>query len=107
MHAFRAIGLNPRQVARLVGVGETQVRTDSELAITAHLSDSRIVTAAQSLIHLAIGQGAARDTAPDAPHPPAPAAPASGTRAGLPGARTARDRRIGRPEALQARRKPA
>jgi len=61
VQAFLAVGVRPQQIAGFVGVTERQVRSDSQVGITSHLNDSRIVSAAQSQIHLALGQGATRD----------------------------------------------
>jgi len=58
IHAFRATGLSLRRIAALIGASDTQVRRDAHVSITTHLLDSRIVTDAHSLIHLALGQGA-------------------------------------------------
>jgi len=58
VHVFRAIGLTFDRIGVLVGVSKKQAFTDSELAITKHIADSRIVSAAQSQIHLALGNGA-------------------------------------------------
>lgn len=58
IHAFRAAGLSLRRIGILVGVTQTQVSSDTEVSIALHLADSRIVSEAQSLIHLAIGKGA-------------------------------------------------
>jgi len=61
VHAFKAAKVSTWQVAKYVGVDQKQVRTDAQVGITPHLQDSRIVSAAHSLIHLALGLGASRE----------------------------------------------
>jgi len=61
VHAFRAADLSLRQIAGFVGVDKKQVGTDAQVSITPHLQDSRIVSAAHSLIHLSLGLGASRE----------------------------------------------
>jgi len=58
VHAFRAIGLSHARIASLIGISKTETVRNTELSITDHLTDSRIVSAAQSLIDLALGNGA-------------------------------------------------
>ena len=63
-HAFR-FGANcpVRRIAELLGASYQSVFRDTQVSIAEHLTDSRIVSAAQSLIHLAIGHGATQDEA--------------------------------------------
>lgn len=58
VHAFLAGGLAQRRVAVLLGVAIGTVFSDAKSGIAEHLTESRIVSEAQSLIHLALGRGA-------------------------------------------------
>jgi predicted XRE-type DNA-binding protein len=58
VHAFRAAGLRQQRISDLLGISQRQVSSNCQLAITANLADSAIVTDAHSLIHMSLGQGA-------------------------------------------------
>ena len=58
VHAFREAKVSMGNIAGLLGISRGQVFSDTHVSITEHLADSRIVTAAHGLIHLALGQGA-------------------------------------------------
>lgn len=58
VQALSSTGLSRRRIASLLGISHTQVATDTQMSIALHLTDSRIVTEAHSLIHMSLGQGA-------------------------------------------------
>lgn len=58
VQAFRKTGLSLNRTAAVMGLSHTQVVRDSMHANADYLTDSRIVSDAHSLIHLALGNGA-------------------------------------------------